>query len=66
MVTSFGSDVAVSSRGIVSAVQGRIPHKVRVWASLGSFCVSPATAEAAGVFTKCPREGRKNENGGGG
>ena len=30
-----------SSRGIVGAVQGRIPHKVHVWASLRSFCASP-------------------------
>ena len=30
------------SRGIVGAVQGRISQKVRVWASLGPFCETPA------------------------
>ena len=30
-----------SSRGIVVSVQGHTPLKVCVWASWGSFCVSP-------------------------
>ena len=32
----------ILSRGIVGAVQGRISQKVRVWASLGPFCETPA------------------------
>ena len=38
---SIISSLSWACRGIVSAVQGRIPHKKHVWASLGSFCVSP-------------------------
>ena len=32
----------ILSRGIVGAVQGRISQKVRVWASLGPVCETPA------------------------
>ena len=38
-----------SSRGIVVAVQGHGPPKVRVWASWESFCASPSGLQAAVV-----------------
>ena len=45
-----------SSRGIVVAVQGHGPPKVRVWASLESFCASPGGLQAAVVSpTGTPR-----------
>ena len=44
-----------ASRQIVGAVQGRIPPKVRVWASLGSSCASPNGLQAALVSHDSPR-----------
>ena len=50
-----------SSRGIVAACRGHGPPKLCVWASLGSFCVSPGPRTKS---EKKRREREKREKGG--
>ena len=40
--------------GIVGAVQGRIPHKMRVWASLEPFCENPSGLQVSTLSGSSP------------
>ena len=50
------SSLSGSSRGIVAAVRGRGPRKVRVWASLGSFFFKKKTESGSGRGKKKKKE----------
>ena len=64
---SLGSFITLwlSPRGIVAAVRRRGPPKVRVWVSLGSFCVSIDGPKDHGLANMICREGWKTHVSGG-